>query len=56
VVTEDKYTLNFFVPDNSCDGQIDDFSGKIIYTVRTEDNEEKAVEKKISFKSGRLIR
>ena len=56
VLVEDKFSLNFFVPDNNCDGMIDDFEGNIVYEVRTDDGEAKAVSQKISFRQGRLVR
>lgn len=51
-LVEDKFSLNFLVPDNNCDGRVDDFAGKIVYTVRTEDGQEQNVDKKINFVNG----
>lgn len=56
VLVEDKFSLNFFVPDNNCDDRIDDFEGNIVYEVRTDDGETKAISQKISFVQGRLVR
>lgn len=56
ILTEDKYSLNFFVPDNNCDDMIDDFEGNIVFEVRTDDGETKAISQKISFIQGRLVR
>lgn len=56
VVTEDKFTLNFFLPDNDCNDRIDGFEGQLVYEVVTDDNEAKAIDQKISFANGRLVR
>ena len=56
VLTEDKFSLNFFVPDNNCDDRIDNFEGNIVYEVRTDDGETNAISQKISFVQGRLVR
>lgn len=53
---EDKFTLNFFVPDNDCNGRIDDFEGVLIFSVTTDDDEFMEVKERISFKNGRLVR
>ena len=56
VLTEDKFSLNFFIPDNDCNDRIDDFEGNIVYEVRTDDGETSAISQKISFVQGRLVR
>ena len=56
VRVEDKFTLNFFLPDNNCNGKIDDFEGVIIFSVTTDDDEFKEVKERISFKNGKLVR
>lgn len=56
ILTEDKFSLNFFVPDNNCDDRIDNFEGNIVFEVRTDDGETKAISQKISFVQGRLVR
>ena len=48
VLTEDKFSLNFFVPDNDCNDRIDE--------VKTDDGETKAISQKISFVQGKLVR
>ena len=53
---EDKFTLNFFLPDNNCNGAIDDFEGVVIFSVTTDDDVFKEVKERISFKSGKLVR
>lgn len=56
VLTEDKFALNFFIPDNDCNNRIDNFEGNIVYEVRTDDGETKAISQKISFVQGKLVR
>ena len=56
VLTEDKFSLNFFVPDNNCDDLIDNFEGNIVYEVKTDDGETKAISQKMSFVQGKLVR
>ena len=56
ILMEDKFSLNFFVPDNNCDDRIDDFEGNIVFEVKTDDGETKSISQKISFVQGRLVR
>ena len=56
VTTEDKFAINFFVPDNDCNGKIDNFEGVLDYQVTTDDDEVMSVTEKVSFTNGRLIR
>lgn len=56
VLTEDKFSLNFFINDNNCDDLIDNFEGNIVYEVRTEDGETSNIAQKISFVQGKLVR
>lgn len=56
ILTADKYSLAFTIPDNNCDDRVDDFEGYVVYDVRTEDGEESSVQQKVSFSNGRLIR
>ena len=55
-IVEDKFSLAFYVPDNDCNGRVDDFEGLLVYEVITDDNEVKAISQKISFANGRLVR
>lgn len=55
-LVEDKYSINFFVPDNNCDQRVDNFEGKLIYQVRNDNGDEFSIDKDISFQNGRFVR
>lgn len=54
IVQENPFTLDFKVPENNCDGQIDDFDGKLEFTVVTDDNEISTIRKDLMFRNGRF--
>ena len=56
VLTEDKFALNFFIADNDCNEKIDNFEGNLVFEVRTDDGETKAISQKLSFVQGKLVR
>ena len=53
---EDKYNLNFFVPDNDCNGRLDDFEGELQFTVRSDNGKESTINKDLSFRNGKFMR
>ena len=52
VIQHQQYILDFKIPDNNCDDEIDDFDGKLVATV-IEDGEEHTIEKTVSFRDGK---
>ena len=56
VLVEDKYSLNFFIPDNDCNNALDNFEGDLVFNVRTDDGQDNTISKKISFVNGRYVR
>jgi len=56
ILTTDPFSLGFLIPDNDCNGIVDDFSGRIVYEVTTENGEVNSVDTKLDFVNGKLIR
>ena len=55
-IQENPYTLDFKVPENNCDGVIDDFDGKLVFSVITDDNEKSEIKKDLTFRNGAFRR
>lgn len=56
VLVEDEFTLGFNVPDNDCDGFVDDFDGKLVFDVRNDNGDEFSISQTLEFQNGRYIR
>ena len=54
VVQEKLFSLYFTIPDNNCDGQVDDFSAKLEGEVRTEDGQKSTITKNLAYRNGQL--
>lgn len=57
-INDETFLLSFRVPDNNCDGRVDDFNGKIVAKVKSEsnplkpDDEVSTLDKRILFRNG----
>ena|SRR3990167_778865 len=54
LIQNNAYILDFSIPDNDCNGKIDDFDGKLKLTVTTEDNKVSDATKIIEFRNGKF--
>lgn len=48
------YSITFKMPDNNCDGKVDDFTGKLVATISPEDQVVQQFEKNLAFRSGEV--
>ena len=53
---EDKYTINFLIPDNNCDGRVDNFEGSLMYDLRNDNGETSQIKQNINFQNGVYVR
>jgi len=54
IIQPNPYILDFSIPDNNCDGRIDDFDGRLKLTVTTDDNEVSSISRLLEFRNGRF--
>lgn len=51
---EQQFTLDFTLPDNNCDGLIDDFDARLVGST-IQDGKEVKIESKLQFRSGKWV-